>query len=138
MSRIIVGSRAFFQKMENFNPKDLDVVEIVEGYSFKHVRQFRLRNKCVFQWKRMTADEFVDATIERNIPMEMGKFLVPEFINEIGLTIEQLKRLQPLVESLDDMHKYEKVIYDAYVENNDFVLSDEQLNNAYNEYLKYR
>jgi hypothetical protein len=26
---------------------------------------------------------------------------------------------------LDDKHKYEKVIYDCYILNNDFVLSDE-------------
>ena len=31
-----------------------------------------------------------------------------------------------------------KLLYDAYIENNDFILSSDQLNSAYNEYKKYR
>ena len=70
--------------------------------------------------------------------MEVGKFLVPEFIKEVGITIDHLKQLSSLIERLDDQHKYEKVIYDSYIANNDFTLTDEQLNDAYNTYLKYR
>ena len=68
----------------------------------------------------------------------MGKFLVKEFIDETKLTIEHLKRLQPLVEKLDDKHLYEKIIYDSYIINNDFYLTDQQLHLAYKEYIKYR
>lgn len=70
--------------------------------------------------------------------MEIGKFLIPDFIKEIGFTIEHLKQLKPLVDNLDDKHKYEKVIFDSYILNNDFILNDEQLQNAYKIYLKYR
>lgn len=66
--------------------------------------------------------------------MQLGKFLVPAFVEAIGFTIENLKRLQPLVDSLDDKHKYEKVIYDSYIENGEFKLTDEQLQKAYLEY----
>ena len=86
----------------------------------------------------MHAKRFIDTTLRRNIPMEIGKFLVPEFNKEIGFTIEHLKQLEPLVNKLNDDHKYEKIIYDAYLSNNDFYLTDEQLQDAYNEYLKYR
>ena len=86
----------------------------------------------------MSADEFINITLDRDIPMEMGKFLVKEFIDETKLTIEQLKRLQPLVEKLDDKHLYEKIIYDSYIINNDFYLTDQQLHLAYKEYIKYR
>lgn len=86
----------------------------------------------------MSVDEFISITLSNNTPMEIGKFLVPEFINEMNITIENLKQLEPLVSRLDDMHKYEKIIYDAYIENNDFYLTDEQLKDAYEIYIKYR
>lgn len=66
--------------------------------------------------------------------MQLGKFLIPTFIEAIGFTIEDLKKLQPLADNLDDKHKYEKVIYDSYIQNNDFTLTDEQLQKAYLEY----
>jgi hypothetical protein len=86
----------------------------------------------------MNVDEFIDITLKRNIPMEIGKFLVPEFIQKFSLTIEKLKRLQPLVDNLDDKHKYERIIYNSYIKNNGFFLSEDQLTNAYLEYKKYR
>lgn len=66
--------------------------------------------------------------------MQLGKFLVPTFIEAIGFTIDDLKKLQPLADNLDDKHKYEKVIYDSYIQNNDFTLTDKQLQKAYLEY----
>ena len=74
----------------------------------------------------MPIDELIDVTLFRNFPMEIGKFLVPEFIKEFKLSIDDLKKLEPIVAKLDDKHKYEEVIYNAYLENNDFVLTDEK------------
>ena len=54
------------------------------------------------------------------------------------LSIDDLKRLKPIIAKLDDKHKYEEVIYNAYLENNDFVLTDEQRQEAYRVYNKYR
>ena len=70
--------------------------------------------------------------------MEIGKFLVPEFISLIDLKISDLKKLQPLIDNLDDLHKYEELIYNAYLENDDFYLTEDQLYDAYKMYLKYR
>ncbi|MDY5807044.1 MAG: hypothetical protein SPM04_05820 [Lachnospira sp.] len=86
----------------------------------------------------MPIDELIDITLFRNFPMEIGKFLVPEFIKEFKLSIDDLKRLEPIIAKLDDKHKYEEVIYNAYLENNDFVLTDEQIQEAYRVYNKYR
>lgn len=136
---MIVGSTSFFKSIPGFKSKDIDVLELIDNpIGFTFVRQFKFMSKCVFQWKRMSADEFINITLDRDIPMEMGKFLVKEFIDETKLTIEQLKRLQPLVEKLDDKHLYEKIIYDSYIINNDFYLTDQQLHLAYKEYIKYR
>ena len=86
----------------------------------------------------MPINELIDITLFRNFPMEIGKFLVPEFIKEFKLSIDDLKRLEPIIIKLDDKHKYEEVIYNSYIENNAFYLTDKQLKNAYEIYLKYR
>ncbi len=66
--------------------------------------------------------------------MQLGKFLVPGFVQEIGFTIEHLKALKPLAEKLDERHRYEKVIYDSYIENGSFELTEEQRSKAYEQY----
>lgn len=86
----------------------------------------------------MNSKEFIEVALSNNTPMEIGKFLVPEFIKDLQITIDDLKLLKPLTDSLDDLHKYEKVIYDAYITNNNFYLTEEQLQNAYDVYLKFR
>ena len=136
---MLVGSNAFFKDIEGFTSKDIDILEFVDDPTdFKNVRQFKFPDKCVFQWRKMPIDELIDITLFRNFPMEIGKFLVPEFIKEFNLSIDDLKRLKPIIPKLDDKHKYEEVIYNAYLENNDFVLTDEQRQEAYRVYNKYR
>ena len=136
---MLVGSNAFFKDIEGFTSKDVDILEFVDNPTdFKNVRQFKFPHKCVFQWRKMPIDELIDITLFRNFPMEIGKFLVPEFIKEFKLSIDDLKRLKPIIAKLDDKHKYEEVIYNAYIENNDFVLTDEQRQKAYSVYNKYR
>ena len=132
---MLVGSNVFFKDIEGFNSKDIDILELVDNpTNFKYLRQFRFKDKCVFQWKRMTPEKFIEVTLQNNTPMEIGKFLVPDFIKEIGFTIQHLKQLQPLIDRLDEKHKYEKVIYDAYIENGEFKLNEKQLNEAYKIY----
>lgn len=88
--------------------------------------------------EKMPINELIDITLSRNFPMEIGKFLVPEFIKEFKLSIDDLKRLKPIITKLDDKHKYEEVIYNAYIENNDFILTDKQRQNAFETYTMYR
>ena len=136
---MLVGSNVFFKDIKGFTSKDVDILEFVDDpVDFKNVRQFKFPDKCVFQWRKMPIDELIDITLFRNFPMEIGKFLVPEFIKEFKLSIDDLKRLKPIIAKLDDKHKYEEVIYNAYLENNDFVLTDEQRQEAYRVYNKYR
>ena len=136
---MLVGSNVFFKDIEGFTSKDIDILEFVDNPTdFKNVRQFKFPHKCVFQWRKMPVNELIDITLFRDFPMEIGKFLVPEFIKEFKLSIDDLKRLKPIISKLDDKHKYEEVIYNAYLENNDFVLTDEQKQEAYSVYNKYR
>lgn len=86
----------------------------------------------------MTADEFVEYTLSSKVPMSAGKFLVKEFCDEIGFTLEHLKKLESVFDRLDDKHKYEKVIYDAYVANGEYSLTDAQRLAAYESYKEVR
>lgn len=107
---------------------------------FKNVLQFRKkdRTRCLFIWRKMDPDEFVEYTLRSRLPMEIGKFLVLEVAQDLGFTLEHLKRLQPVAERLDGRHKYEKIIYDAYMENGGFFLTEEQRARAYQEYARAR
>lgn len=86
----------------------------------------------------MTPKEFIDYHKQCNCGLFLGKFLVPEFCKEIQFSIEDLKQLDNLIILLDDKHQYEKMIYDCYLENNDFILTKEQKDKIYNEYKKSR
>ena len=52
-------------------------------------------------------------------------FLTPEVAKEIGLTIEDLPLLEPMLKKLDTKHKYLEIIYYAYLENGSFTLTQE-------------
>lgn len=114
---ILVGSRYFFGSMDGFKSKNTDYVLLVdEPRGFEYVRQTS-SSYCLFEWKRMKPISFVEYTLSRGPAMQLGKFLVPEFCDEIGFTLNHLKMLEPLVEKLDAKRQYEKVIYDAYLAN---------------------
>lgn len=135
--RFRVGSSYFFGDLGT----DVDEVEFEENPRlYKNVLQFRKTDKkrCLFKWRKMSADEFVDYTLNSKLPMEIGKFLVPEVAEYLGFTIEHLKRLRPVVERLDAKHKYEKTIYEAYIQNNAFTLTIDQRWRAYMEYVSCR
>jgi hypothetical protein len=68
----------------------------------------------------------------------VGKFLIPEFCKEIGFTIKDLPKLKPLIDKLDEKHKYEEIIYNAYLENGDFILTPDQRDLAYASYKETR
>ena len=91
---MIIGSTYFFKDIEGFKSKDLDTLEIIENpKEFKYSYQLTGRGRCIFKWKKMTPKEFIQVSLSRNCPMELGKFLVPEFCKEIGFTINDLKQL---------------------------------------------
>lgn len=139
MDRFIVGSRAFFSCYEDFKPSDEDVLILDDNPTdYKFHQEIRIKGNCIFRWKRMNAQEFVDYHKKLNTGMFIGKFIVPEFTTEIGLTIEQLAELRCLAERLDERHQYERIIFDSYIKNNEFVLTEEQRLSAYNNYKSSR
>lgn len=132
---------AFFSQYTDFVPKDEDVLIIDDDpKEYRVMRQTRLKKgKCVFEWRSMGADEWVAYQLSHmETPMEFGKFLVPEVAEHIGITIEHLRRLEPVAETLDERHSYERIIYESYISNGSFALTQAQRDAAYEEYKKAR
>lgn len=140
--RFKVGSQAFFSEYADFKSSDLDDVEFEENPKlYRYFMQFRKKDgtKCIFKWRKMTADDFVEYSLNKSkLPMEIGKFLVSEVAEYLGFTIEHLKKLSAVVDRIDEKHRYEKIIYNAYLENGAFYLTDAQRKSAYDEYKSER
>lgn len=139
MSRYLVGSSFFFSCYPDFFSNDIDEVELIDTTEFVNIRQDTRIGRCLFQVKKQDSKEaYIQHALKSRVGMVLGKFLVPDFCKAIGLTIQDLARLRPLLELLDSKHRYESIIFEAYLENNDFVLTEEQRLAAYNDYKNSR
>ena len=133
------GSSTFFSEMPNYTPHDNDKICIIDyplyGDKIGILRKDKDDLYFVFNNGK---DNLIEQCIKTNVPMAICKFLSPEFAEYIDLTIDDLKKLNELSTRMDDKHYYLKMIYDFYIENNGFYLTDEQLNLAYQEYKNKR
>ena len=137
--KILIGSRYFFSCYPDFNAKDIDELEFVNTNEFAQMRQITGQSKCLFQMQRhKNKQQYIIWALRSKLGMVVGKFLVPEFCNEIGFTVEDLPKLKRLVDKLDKKHKYEEIIYNAYLENGSFTLTEEQRYSAYQSYKESR
>lgn len=138
-NNILIGSQYFFSCYDDFQSKDIDELQIIETNEFAQVRQITGQNRCLFQLKRHSSkEEYINWALKSELGMVIGKFLIPEFCEIIGFTIEDLSRLQPLIQKLDDKHKYEEIIFNSYIENGNFTLTKEQRDLAYQSYKMTR
>lgn len=139
-TKFSIGSQVFFAGLDGYDPKDYDYLYIMEGFDLPGTNTIRVHegkeDKLLF--RDMQKQGFIDDALNSNLPMKAGKFLVPEFNEYIGFTIEDLKSIRHIFENIDDKHKYELDICDAYIENNSFTLNDKQRQKAFNTYKKYR
>lgn len=133
--RILIGSHYFFEQYSNFSSKDLDFIQLVSENETFFKRHFIGNQVCLFQIKKLnTADDYIQRALLEGEPMVVGKFLVPEFNELIGFTVEMLPKLKSLIDQLDKKHEYEEIIYSAYLENGSFILTQEQRDEAYKSY----
>lgn len=139
MAKYIMGSTYFFSCYDDFKSKDIDEIEIIETNNFKWYRQLTGQGRCLFQLnKQKNTQDYIEYALQSKLGMVVGKFLIPEFCKEIGFTIKDLPKLRPLIDILDEGHKYEEIIYNSYIENNAFILKEEQRKNAYDCYKNSR
>ena len=135
----IIGSRAFFDGIEEFIPKDNDELCIMDEFPIRsNTLNLHIKGKDVFLCRNMNKEMFIKDALDCKIPMRIGRFLVPSFAEYIGLTIEDLQKLQSLIDNIDEKHTYERIIYDSYIKNNGFFLTEEQRNDAFKEYKNKR
>lgn len=139
MNKYLMGSKYFFSCYDDFTSKDIDEIQIIETNEFNQVRQITGQGKCLFQLRKHSSKEgYINWALQSQIGMVIGKFLIPEFNEAIGFTIEDLPRLEVLIGRLDDKHKYEEIIYNSYLENGSFSLTDTQREKAYKSYKESR
>lgn len=137
--KILVGSRAFFADCEGFRSKDHDYLELVEnpgGFSWR--REQSLRGVCIFSYKLEPAPDMVRRTLESGDALLVGKFLVPEVADALGVTVEDILPLEGLLPKLDKKHEYVAAIFNAVKRNGSFELTDEQRAVAYEIYKQAR
>lgn len=135
---ILMGSNYFFKDYKDFKSHDIDYIDIIETNEFKEKRIIRGQGKDYFYLKRKPKEQLIQDALKSELSMVVGKFLIPEFNKKIGFTIEDLPKIKPLVDKLDEKHIYEKIIYESYLENKSFTLTDEQRLKAYEKYKEAR
>lgn len=139
MNKFLMGSTYFFTCYDDFNSKDLDEIEIVDKGEFNWLRQLTGQGHCLFQIKRKEKiEEYINYALQSTNGMVIGKFLIPEFCEAINFTVKDLSKLAPLLDRLDDKHKYEEIIFNSYIKNNAFKLTREQRKKAYESYKASR
>ena len=137
--KFLIGSKYFFSCYDSFEGKDIDEIQIIETDEFSHMRQITGCGRCLFQLKKYSSkEEYINWDVRSNLGMTVGKYLVPEFCNEIDFTVEDLPKVKSLIIKLDKKHKYEEIIYNSYIENGSFELTDEQRRRAYESYKRSR
>ena len=134
-----MGSTYFFSKYKDFQPKDYDDLCIMDKFIFPgNVMNMKLKGKDVFLFRNMPKQGYIDDLLNSGVNMKAGKFLIPEFNSFIDFTIDDLKSIIHIFDSMDDKHSYEKIIAHAYLDNNSFTLTNQQRYSAYREYKKSR
>ena len=135
MTKILVGSRAFFDGIDGFHSKDRDYLILVEQpQNFNWRREQNLRGMCLFEYKKDKPAAMIAKTLEVGDALLIGKFLVPEVAQAIGATVEDILPLESLLPKLDAKHQYEAVIFEAIKTNGTFTLTDRQRQEAFRQY----
>ena len=140
-----IGSSYFFSCYPDYIQKDIDSLVIMDN--FLHIydgkTSFLMRPKNMKEdiliYKNLTKEEYLEEFFNNETDIiKIGKFLIPEFCEYIGFTIEDLKQLEHYFYCLDEKHMYQRIIYEFYISNNNFTLDDNQREIVYQEYKKVR
>ena len=125
--------------MPGYNSTDIDYVAIMDRF-FEDQLSMRVQigGDDIFMFREMSKEEFIRDTLDKGVPMRVGKFLCPEFADYLGFTIEDLKIFDEMFNNMDEKHHYITLIYRYYIENNEFILSDKQREIAYKSYVLTR
>ena len=142
--KFLIGSRAIFSGYKDFESisTDYDWL-IIEDEPSKDYILYDEDDEMVgknhyIRWKNIPKEELLHFHKGCYTGTFIQKFLCPEYAEYLNLTIEELMSIGHMVNYLDDDHTYEKIVYDSYVENHGFFLTEEQKEKAYEEYKNAR
>jgi len=134
-----IGSDYFFLGLTGFRPKDHDTLHIMDKWKLEsNICRLKIGCRDAVLCRNMTKEEFVKDVFASNVPMKAGKFLVKEFNDYIGFSIEDLVSIAYIFDNIDPKHSYEKMICGFYLDNGSFMLTDEQRLEAFEEYKNAR
>ena len=134
MRQFLIGSKAFFTGFEDFRPVDTDILIIDDNPDFVQTKSYMDGDMHYVYWAEMSKEQMMEEHKHIYNGRYIQKFLVPEFVEYLGFTIEDLKSLGFLLDRLDDKHTYCRTVYNYYIENNSFTRTQEQLTQAYEVY----
>lgn len=144
--RFIAGSFYFFKDMPGYELHDVDYIVISDEMFLDYHHVYMIDGgigKDYFYWKKNTPEWHVNSLLDNKaFALDIARVLIPAVAKELAFTIEHLKQVKPVLDKLEEQvgpkYNYYKIIYDSYIENNDFILTDEQRLLAYNSYKEAR
>ena len=109
LKKIKCGSSIFFSKFDDYKLKDTDWLVFVDKLPGNQLMwRVKIKDDDLMMFKIGTSkQQHIDMVFDTKVPMKIGKFLVPEFNEYIGFTVDELNQFSALIEQLDDKHKYE-------------------------------
>lgn len=144
VKKIRVGSSVFFGDMPGYEAHDVDYVclldrPLVPGRQVMNMKRRTAGVLCDYFLMVDTAkEEMLRRTLEADEPLRAGKFLAPELATHLGMAVDDLRLLDTLFTRMDEKHRYEYVIYQAYLANGSWQLSESQRAEAWKAYREGR
>lgn len=145
----IVGSRYFFNDVDT--DRDIDIIVILSkdtsSSSMLDVKnevytKFQSYKKIdiLYVSEKISLDDLLKIAESRNICiLRICTCLVPEIAEYLNLKISDLPKIKNYVYKLKEINKkwkYYELIYESYIENNSFTLTEEQRQKAKEIYLE--
>lgn len=140
IKKINVGGNLFFSKLDGYIFHDDDVVYILDNFPSTDANVLILKRKKsdAFLLRNMSKEDAINDVLNSGEYLRAGKFLNPEYLEWLNMSVDELPLLSKAFNNLDERHSYEKVIYEAYLENGSPTLTDEQRKHAFEVYKSAR
>lgn len=140
----VIGSRLFFSGIEDFETNFGDAAIFFDSKEDKENERIDMMpHMNYYVYIKYDKSEFIEKLYNKikqdnSKAVGIGIILSKDICEYLGIGIEDIKKFKKLLNFLDNKHKYLQIIFNAYLDNKNMELSDEQLNQAYNMYKKYK